>query len=214
MASVMAQDQGWLKDGIELKFHGMDDAYLLDLLGRSVWRCKISSKKWHRRTDCLCQRWLYQCIYVGMVHHQAIHWKRRTRQRRRSPLCAFYPVVVLLFTPLPSFPLQIGSVPTPWPSWFIAAHPSADRAPTDELSSFLKTLSTYVGRFKSANNRTSTLEFIKDKFGYQTEDIKVRRRYTSALVLILILLASGVVRLRRIPRQLQSDFCGGYHQDF
>jgi hypothetical protein len=27
MASVMAQEQDWLKDGIELKFHGMDDAH-------------------------------------------------------------------------------------------------------------------------------------------------------------------------------------------
>ncbi|KAJ7285121.1 hypothetical protein C8J57DRAFT_1290493 [Mycena rebaudengoi] len=42
----------------------------------------------------------------------------------------------------------IGSVPTPWPSWLIAAHPSPSRAPPD------------------------TLRVIKDKFGYPLEDIE------------------------------------------
>ncbi|KAI0719327.1 periplasmic binding protein-like II [Cerioporus squamosus] len=49
----------------------------------------------------------------------------------------------------------IGSVPTPWPSWLIAAHPT--RAPPDALKLFLASLTTY---------------FIKEKFAYPEEDIK------------------------------------------
>jgi hypothetical protein len=71
--------------------------------------------------------------------------------------------------------LQIGSVFTPWPSWLIAAHPSTDRAPTDDLNRFLEALSKYVNRFKAADNLNASLEFLKDKFKYQAEeDIKVR----------------------------------------
>ena len=69
--------------------------------------------------------------------------------------------------------LQIGSVPTPWPSWLIAAHPT--RAPADALKPFLATLTTYVRAFDSAEKRElADVEFIKDKFGYPEEDIKVR----------------------------------------
>ncbi|KAJ7455333.1 hypothetical protein B0H11DRAFT_2067698 [Mycena galericulata] len=62
----------------------------------------------------------------------------------------------------------IGSVPTPWPSWLIAAHPSPQRAPPDAG------LSGYVREFDSAANRAGpNLEVIKAKFGYPEEDIEV-----------------------------------------
>ena len=67
---------------------------------------------------------------------------------------------------------QIGSVPTPWPSWLIAAHPT--RAPASALTPFLTTLSTYVRTFDSAAQRAGPdVAFIKDKFGYPEEDITV-----------------------------------------
>jgi hypothetical protein len=69
---------------------------------------------------------------------------------------------------------QIGSVPTPWPSWLIAAHPSQDRAPSHELRVFLQTLSSYVVAFDASENRAGpNVEFIKEKFGYPEEDIRV-----------------------------------------
>lgn len=65
----------------------------------------------------------------------------------------------------------IGSVPTPWPSWLIAAHP--ERASADALRAFLNTLTTYVRAFDSAEKRSGpNVEFIKEKFGYPEEDIK------------------------------------------
>jgi len=65
----------------------------------------------------------------------------------------------------------IGSVPTPWPSWLIAAHPT--RATTDALSTFITDLSGYVRAFDSEENRkTADVEFIKAKFGYPEEDIR------------------------------------------
>jgi len=67
----------------------------------------------------------------------------------------------------------IGSVPTPWPSWLIAAHPSPDRAPSHELRAFLEVLSTYVVAFDGPENRAGpNVEFIKEKFGYPEEDIR------------------------------------------
>lgn len=67
----------------------------------------------------------------------------------------------------------IGSVPTPWPSWLIAAHPSPDRAPPDQTESFLQTLSKYVRDFDSPKSREeSNVQFIKEKFHYPEEDIK------------------------------------------
>ncbi|PFH53167.1 hypothetical protein AMATHDRAFT_73709 [Amanita thiersii Skay4041] len=67
----------------------------------------------------------------------------------------------------------IGSVPTPWPSWMIAAHPSADRAPVNAVKQFLDMLTTYVRAFDSKDNRaTGNVDFIKKTFGYPEEDIK------------------------------------------
>ncbi|EMD34031.1 hypothetical protein CERSUDRAFT_141460 [Gelatoporia subvermispora B] len=65
----------------------------------------------------------------------------------------------------------IGSVPTPWPSWMIAAHPT--RASTDALRTFLGELTNYVRAFDSAEKRAQDdVEFIKAKFGYPEEDVK------------------------------------------
>ncbi|EKM58327.1 uncharacterized protein PHACADRAFT_207160 [Phanerochaete carnosa HHB-10118-sp] len=65
----------------------------------------------------------------------------------------------------------IGSVPTPWPSWMIAAHPT--RAPAQALSTFLQQLSGYVRVFDSKEKREKDdVEFIREKFGYREEDIK------------------------------------------
>ncbi|GBE87971.1 periplasmic binding protein-like II [Sparassis latifolia] len=65
----------------------------------------------------------------------------------------------------------IGSVPTPWPSWLIAAHPT--RAQADFLRTFLSTLTIYVRTFDSQEKRAhEDIEFIKEKFGYPEEDIK------------------------------------------
>ncbi|KAJ7707582.1 periplasmic binding protein-like II [Mycena rosella] len=47
----------------------------------------------------------------------------------------------------------IGSIPTPWPSWLIAAHPSPSRAPPEALRTFMAALSGYVRAFDSAANR-------------------------------------------------------------
>lgn len=70
---------------------------------------------------------------------------------------------------------KIGSVPTPWPSWLIAAHPSPERAPEEAVRRFLADLTAYVRRFDSEENRAAKdIEFIKEKFGYPEEDIKAR----------------------------------------
>ncbi|KAJ7928912.1 periplasmic binding protein-like II [Mycena leptocephala] len=67
----------------------------------------------------------------------------------------------------------IGSVPTPWPSWLIAAHPSPTRAPPEALRSFITSLSGYVRAFDSAASRAGpNVEVIKGKFGYPEEDIE------------------------------------------
>ncbi|KAF7336723.1 Periplasmic binding protein-like II [Mycena venus] len=65
----------------------------------------------------------------------------------------------------------IGSVPTPWPSWLIAAHPT--RASPKALRSFMSGLSGYVRAFNSASNRAGpNVEVIKAKFGYPEQDIE------------------------------------------
>jgi len=67
---------------------------------------------------------------------------------------------------------QIGSVPTPWPSWLIAAHP--ERASIIPLKEFLTTLTTFVTKFNSEESRgTRNVAFIVEKFGYPKEDIEV-----------------------------------------
>jgi len=87
-----------------------------------------------------------------------------TLHRENIPAC------ILKFT------WQIGSVPTPWPSWLIAAHPSPERAPKEAVRVFLNTLTNYVTKFDSQERRTSTnIPFIQKTWGYPEADIKVRR---------------------------------------
>ncbi|KXN91621.1 hypothetical protein AN958_12473 [Leucoagaricus sp. SymC.cos] len=65
----------------------------------------------------------------------------------------------------------IGSVPTPWPSWLIAAHP--ERAKSEDLRKFLQGLTSHVQAFNSPESRAeSNINFVKEKFGYPEEDIK------------------------------------------
>jgi len=67
----------------------------------------------------------------------------------------------------------IGSVPTPWPSWLIAAHPDPARAPPDALRTFLNTLTGYVTEFDSKEHReTKNVDFIKKTWSYPEEDIE------------------------------------------
>ncbi|KAG8898222.1 hypothetical protein FRB99_007590 [Tulasnella sp. 403] len=67
----------------------------------------------------------------------------------------------------------IGSIPTPWPSWLIAAHVSEERAPRDAVISFVATLTGYVNDFDSEESRKSKdVEFVKKHFGYPEDDIK------------------------------------------
>lgn len=70
--------------------------------------------------------------------------------------------------------MQIGSVLTPWPSWLIAAHSLDERAPPEAVRAFLSSLSGYVRSFDSQEKRAvEDVEFIKQRFSYQEEDIKV-----------------------------------------
>lgn len=57
----------------------------------------------------------------------------------------------------------------------IAAHPNAERAPPESVRTFLAELSKYVRTFNSPEAREKAdVEFIKERFGYDEEDIKVR----------------------------------------
>lgn len=63
-------------------------------------------------------------------------------------------------------------MPTPWPSWLIAAHP--ERASADAVAAFLNGLTGYVTAFNSEESRTNkNVPFIVEKFGYPREDIEV-----------------------------------------
>ncbi|KAF8899931.1 hypothetical protein CPB84DRAFT_1962592 [Gymnopilus junonius] len=65
----------------------------------------------------------------------------------------------------------IGSVPTPWPSWLIAAHP--DRAQSMDIGAFLNGLTKFVNDFNSEDSRaTKNVPFIESKFGYRKEDVE------------------------------------------
>ncbi|KAH0833041.1 hypothetical protein J3R83DRAFT_12032 [Lanmaoa asiatica] len=65
----------------------------------------------------------------------------------------------------------IGEVPTPWPSWLIAAHPTRT-APFD-VREFLDTLSGHVRTFASPEHRAGpSVAFIQQTFGYPEEDVK------------------------------------------
>ena len=60
----------------------------------------------------------------------------------------------------------------------IAAHPT--RASPEALRTFLDTLTTYARAFDDPAQRAGAdVEFIKDKFGYPEEDVKVIVPYTA-----------------------------------
>ncbi|KAI0317062.1 periplasmic binding protein-like II, partial [Amylostereum chailletii] len=67
----------------------------------------------------------------------------------------------------------IGSVPTPWPSWLIAAHPDPTRAPPAALRAFLAALSAAVAAFDAPAARAERdVAFVRDRFGYPEEDVR------------------------------------------
>ena len=56
----------------------------------------------------------------------------------------------------------------------IAAHVSPIRAPPSEILQFVATLTQYVAAFDSVEKREKeNVEYIKAKFGYPEDDIKV-----------------------------------------
>jgi hypothetical protein len=76
------------------------------------------------------------------------------------------------------YTMQIGFIPTPWPSWVIAASTSA---PSSEVRTFVETLSKYVREFNSQEKRNdpnANVAFIKENYGYQEEDIVVGKMRT------------------------------------
>ncbi|KAG1823931.1 uncharacterized protein BJ212DRAFT_1444820 [Suillus subaureus] len=65
----------------------------------------------------------------------------------------------------------IGQVPTPWPSWLIAAHPT--RGEPAAVRTFLNNLSRHVRAFASAEARAGpSVKFVMDTFGYPETDVK------------------------------------------
>ncbi|KAG9314999.1 hypothetical protein JVU11DRAFT_4108 [Chiua virens] len=65
----------------------------------------------------------------------------------------------------------IGEVPTPWPSWLIAAHPT--RAAPSDVRQFLDKLTGYVRTFSSPEHRAGpSVAFIQQTFGYPEADVK------------------------------------------
>ncbi|KAF8340517.1 periplasmic binding protein-like II [Cantharellus anzutake] len=68
----------------------------------------------------------------------------------------------------------IDSVPTPWPSWMIAAQTKdpSESEPFDFLvSNWLESLTVYINRFTTADTAIQ-VKYIKDTFGYKEEDIR------------------------------------------
>jgi len=65
----------------------------------------------------------------------------------------------------------IGSVPTPWPSWTIAA--STDVATSTELTDFLGRLQEYIGTFADPANVEdgSASQYIQTHFAYEKKDV-------------------------------------------
>jgi hypothetical protein len=65
----------------------------------------------------------------------------------------------------------IGQVPTPWPSWLIAAHPT--RGEPAAVRTFLNNLSRHVRAFASTEARAGpSVKFVMDTFGYPETDVK------------------------------------------
>lgn len=64
----------------------------------------------------------------------------------------------------------IDFIPTPWPSWAIAATPSTDK---QTLDAFLEKLTVSVRKFDSVEARAKDdVDFVVKQFGYEEEDVK------------------------------------------
>jgi len=67
----------------------------------------------------------------------------------------------------------IGAVPTPWPSWQIAASTVPARAPRAALRTFLRRLSAYVVAFDAPAGRArADVDFVVQTFGYPEADVR------------------------------------------
>ena len=85
-------------------------------------------------------------------------------------------------------------MPTPWPSWLIAAHP--ERAVPADVSSFLNSLTTYVTAFDSEESRaTKNVPFIIERFGYPKEDIEVSLPIALVVWVQVLIFHGLIVRL-------------------
>lgn len=64
----------------------------------------------------------------------------------------------------------IGNVPTPWPSWTIAASKSVQQP--DLLQEFQGKLQESILSFTSPSNEVESLKVIEDHFEYKAEDVR------------------------------------------
>ena len=117
------------------------------------------------------ERWFYKRVHVGVVYNQTLGGFRRSEIRT----CPWrFRSSEHIFSRFLTFSCQIGSVPTPWHSWMIASHNDQNRAPDSEVSTFITELSKYVTEFDSpAKREKDDVEFIREKFEYKEEDIRV-----------------------------------------
>lgn len=67
----------------------------------------------------------------------------------------------------------IGSVPTPWPSWSIAASTPTLASSKFEVRTFLESLQGFVQHFDSPEARAEeNVAFIQQEFGYEKADVE------------------------------------------
>lgn len=169
MAFVTALQQGWPTDNLKFKSRPI-------LQGSITMRLNIS------QLITISEAWLI----LSMMDRPALSCGNGS-PRSHSPMQEKFALYVCSFIRCRHAEShQIGSVPTPWPSWMIAAHPA--RAPHDRVRHFLKGLTSYVREFDSREKRASAnVEFIKSKFGYPVEDIEVyiQLEITSTLLTML-----------------------------
>lgn len=67
----------------------------------------------------------------------------------------------------------IGSVPTPWPSWSIAASTPTLASSKPGVRTFLESLQGFVQHFDSPEARAEeNVAFIQQEFGYEKADVE------------------------------------------
>lgn len=64
---------------------------------------------------------------------------------------------------------EIGQCPTPWPSWTIAKHQSAD---SETIKEFLNALNEAIAIFEKGRSDGSSAKFIESHFEYKAEDVQ------------------------------------------